>query len=184
MKDTDTGLKTLIKKIILSAIIAFLALFASIIIESVLPFRGDDLSILVAPIVEELLKILAILIMILLVNRRCPPRSSLEDSALFWGLVIGFAFGALETAFWPGTIELKILRIPTVIMHTAAAGMSGLAIDLWLEGKRWLSPIILGSFLVHSIFNLLNDEYPVFGILPVLILLLLVMVLFRGIQEQ
>jgi len=179
MKDDVTRKWILIEKVILSISIVFLVLLASIIIETILPFRGEELTVVVAPIVEELLKALAILIMILLVNKWSPPSSSLENSALFWGLVIGLAFGTIETAFWPGTIALKVARIPTIFMHSVAGGLSGLAIDLMFKRGRLLVAPLIGGILFHSMYNLISDNHPSFGLVPMLIFLILVILMLR-----
>lgn len=127
----------------------------------------------VAPIVEELTKVLGVLVVALFVWRTIPDR---RHGAVL-GATVGFGFGVAEDIWYTynilssGSPELLVNRIPTPFMHAIWSALVALGVFVLLSKKtrRSLSEslMLVWLFLLLGIGNhILWNSFPL--LLPVL----------------
>lgn len=104
----------------------------------------------VAPLVEEYVKALALLALLLFLHREIDS----PMDGLIYGGIVGFGFAAVENVFYlfgaytaggiEGTLALALLRAGLFgLNHAMYTGFTGLGIALSLEVRRWLPKILL-----------------------------------------
>jgi len=116
---------------------AIAALIASLVDSEVLRLLspGILLNVLIAPVVEELCKVIVMAIP----SHRNPLN----------GMAVGLGFGLLEAILVSPAFQINRL-VGSIPLHTSAGGIEGHA----LHSKRyWL---IIGAILLHISFNALN----------------------------
>jgi RsiW-degrading membrane proteinase PrsW (M82 family) len=96
--------------------------------------------VVVAPISEEILKSLGVVIVL---GKRRTPRSGAEA-----GLLVGLGFGILETiSVYPDTVLVRLFT--SIPFHVGTGGIDGYAVG---SRRYWL---IAGSVGLHSLYNLI-----------------------------
>ena len=122
----------------------------------------ERLPTAIAPIVEEFLKALPLL---LLLNQKKHPHIGM--SVVYCALASGAGFSVQETIFYfsmsqgtaPDLLVLIIRTLTTALMHGMATGIFGLGLMILQKQRHILLPVIFGllavSTSIHALFNLL-----------------------------
>jgi protease PrsW len=143
-------------------------------------------SSLVAPLTEEAVKALALILLLVVLHHHIDS----PIDGLIYGGMIGFGFAAVENVFYllgaleegglGGAAGLAFLRGGVFgLNHAMYTGFSGLGVALALEVKRkWLRgvPILVGFSLAvatHALHNALATFISYVGVVPLLLAIVL-----------
>lgn len=152
---------------IILALILEVALDVPVMAFSRSPMMYDLLGAsVVAPLVEEGVKALALLALLLFLRREIDS----PMDGLIYGGVVGFGFAAVENVFYlfgayaaggiEGALALTLMRAGLFgLNHAMYTGFTGLGIALSLEVRQWLPKMLLGmagfglAVAAHALHN-------------------------------
>jgi RsiW-degrading membrane proteinase PrsW (M82 family) len=121
--------------------LASIAIIIAMIVNRQLASPGLFLVVVVAPIVEELVKTLVIL----MDKRKGPIRTTKI------GLIVGLGFGVFETVFvYPNAILTRLFS--SIPLHISTAGIDGFAVG---SKRYWM---IAGAIGLHSLYNSVGNS--------------------------
>ena len=154
-----------------------IALFIAAFVESFFGFSVTFVAVIVAPIVEEILKPLVIFRMKL---------DELEDGIIY-GASAGIGFACVEnmlyfvqsaeSSFLP--LLILIRTIDGYMIHSAAAGFAGLGI-----AKRNVFPFLCLAIAIHSASNFFVISLGLFGMILSIIMAITTFILMRSLIKK
>ncbi len=127
------------------------------------------LTINIAPVIEEILKAIPVIVLAFIVKR---DRQTILESAI----AIGLGFAMYENIYLISmsllpTVSLAVLRgLGAGLMHSVCTLVVAFGITLFIEHKKWFFPgivaILATAMTYHSIYNIfIQSDYMVIGII-------------------
>ena len=140
--------------------------------------HGEHIRTVVAPIVEEVLKCLPVLLF--LVKKIHP---SIDKTIVYCAMSCGIGFSVLESIYYVNSIiigsdafVIVLLRtITTALMHGMTVAVLGAGLYLTRDKKHIFLPLIFGlcslAATIHAIYNLLLPTKAIIlvGVLPLML---------------